>query len=534
MLAVFFMGFIIFFDDYANTLILGSTMRGVADSFFVSREKLAFLVDATTAPVASIAPISSWIGFEVGLINEQITNLEQMGYGDQLAAAGVTSGYNIFLESIASRYYPIFMLLFQFWLIFTTRDLGPMLRAERRAMDKKQVSGPDANESEVELDTSLEPEEDVPRLWWNSAVPIVLTLIIVFTSLLVTGYKTTVDLGDPVNAANLFGNGDSYSSLLYGSFIGSVFTWLFIRAQYYYKGEPYNAWKCWFACKRVPIFEDGTGPKPILTLKESLEVWIEGIKGLTTPVLVLIMAWAIGQAVQDVSCDLFFASALSSDSLDYRMLPTLTFLISALISFCTGTSWGTMSIMFPLAVPASWISSGGDKNIFVMTVAGILAGAVFGDHATAISDTTILSSLATKCDLRHHVITQLPYAVICGVFSVLLGTIPGAYIYPPWVGLLIGFPVMAVLPLLIGQRVDHPLRKLDPISSATEWMAVKWFKKEPHEVYIPDDVNTADYKDFWTAIGVAKKPEKHDASMEGVTSAIMSETKKVSDPAPEV
>mmetsp|Transcript_25446 Transcript_25446/g.71157 ORF Transcript_25446/g.71157 Transcript_25446/m.71157 type:complete len:511 (+) Transcript_25446:933-2465(+) len=504
-------------------------MRGVADSFMVSREKLAFIVDATTAPIASIAPISSWIGFEVGLINEQIKNLEEMGYGQQLAEAGVTSGYNVFLESIASRYYPIFMLAFQFFLLFTTRDMGPMLKAERRAMDKKQVSSPDANEAEVELDNSLEPAEDVPRLWWNSAVPIILTLVIVFASLLITGYKNTVAAGDPVTAANLFGYGDSYSSLLYGSFIGSIFCWLFIRVQYYYKGQPYNALKDWIACKRVPVYEDGTGPRPILTLKESLEVWIEGIKGLTTPVLVLIMAWAIGQAVQDVSCDLFFASALSSESLDFRLLPTLTFLISALISFCTGTSWGTMSIMFPLAVPASWISSNGDRDIFVMTVAGILAGAVFGDHATAISDTTILSSLACKCDLRHHVITQLPYALIVALFSILLGTLPGAYIYPSWAGLLIGFPVMYLLTLLLAERVDHPARKLDPMSGAIEWIAVKWFKKEPEEVFIPEDIDVqaTEYKDIWTAMGIRKKPEAlPPTESTNMTSTIMSETKK--------
>jgi len=139
-LAVYLLGFVIFFDDYANTLILGNTMRGISDAFFVSREKLAFLVDATTAPIASLAPISSWIGFEVGLINDQLETLKGLGYRDALAEAGLTSGYGIFLSSLASRYYPIFMLVFQLSLIVFQRDAGPMLQAERRAFDNKQVT----------------------------------------------------------------------------------------------------------------------------------------------------------------------------------------------------------------------------------------------------------------------------------------------------------------------------------------------------------------------------------------------------------
>lgn len=356
----------------------------------------------------------------------------------------------------------------------------------------------------MQLDASLEPAADVPKLWWNSVVPVLVTLVVVFVSLILTGYNSTVDAGDPVNAANLFGNGDAYGALLYGAFIGSLFTWIMIRVQYYHDGKPYNPWQDWLKLRRVPKDADGLGPVPLLTFKQSLEVWIEGIKGLTTPVLVLVMAWAIGQAVQDVSCDLYFASALSHPALDPRMLPTLTFLIAAVISFCTGTSWGTMAILFPLAVPAAWISSKGDEEIFVMTVAGVLAGAVFGDHATAISDTTILSSLATKCDIRHHVVTQLPYALLVAVFSVLLGTIPGAYAYPPWAGLLIGIVAMLVAPILLAERVDHPERRLDPIGRMVEWFRVSVLKQEPADVFIPEDEDPGEYRDIWTAIGGAK------------------------------
>ena len=287
-----------------------------------------------------------------------------------------------------------------------------MLQAERRAIDKQQVTSATAKESEVTLDSSMEPSQGTPKLWWNGMVPILATLVAVFAALMATGYNKTVDGGQEPTAENVFGNGDAYAALLWGGFIGSVAAWVFIRLQYQYKGELYNQWKHWLKCDFQMHTEgdDVEAPRPILNFKESLDVWIQGIKSLTCPILVLLMAWGIGAAVKDVSCDLFFASVFSSDSLDYRWLPTLTFLIASLMSFCTGSSWGTMSIMFPLVLPAAWISSGGDREIFVLVVSAILAGSVFGDHATAISDTTILSSMATKCDLRHHVVTQLPYA----------------------------------------------------------------------------------------------------------------------------
>jgi len=311
---------------------------------------------------------------------------------------------------------------------------------------------PTAKESEVTLDSSMEPSESTPKLWWNSVVPILSTLIAVFAALLVTGYNTTVDGGPEMTAENLFGNGDSYSALLWGGFIGSVVTWVFIRLQYQYKGEIYNQWKHWLACDfRMQIDGDeAEAPRPILNFKESL---------------------------------------------DYRSLPTLTFLISSLMSFCTGTSWGTMSIMFPLVLPAAWISSNGDQEIFVLVVSAILAGSVFGDHATAISDTTILSSMATKCDLRHHVVTQLPYALFVAVVAILLGYLPASFLLPAWLGLLLGIVVLFLAPLVLAEKVDHPQRRLDPTMRVVEWARVTLLKGKPTETAPNKSENEKDVGD---------------------------------------
>lgn len=155
-----------------------------------------------------------------------------------------------------------------------------------------------------------------------------------------------------------------------------------------------------------------------------------------------------------------------------------------------------------------------------MTIAGVLAGSVFGDHATAISDTTILSSLATKCDLRHHVITQLPYALLVGLFSVLLGTIPGAYLYPSWAAMLVGLAIMVILPFFVAERVDHPARRMDPFGRLMEYINVSWLHREPTEVFIPEEAEkeAQAYKDIWMTFGA--EPPKTPPKLEVVSTIL--------------
>ncbi|KAA8500069.1 Uncharacterized protein FVE85_7654 [Porphyridium purpureum] len=498
-LAIYFLGFVIFFDDYANTLILGGTMRPISDMYWVAREKFAALVDCTTAPIASIAPISSWIGFELGLIQSSLDQLAALGYEGLPSSA-----YDVFINTIPSRYYPMYMLLLQFILILSMREFGPMLEAERRTQYTHKLNPDGARLEEVEVDTKLEPAHDTPRRWWNGVVPILVTLIAVLLGLLLTGYYSAKDAGLDITAANIFGEGDSYGSILWGAFFGSIVIWLMARFQYKKDGEMFNQFKYWIRFKAVPRDENGNKiAVPIMDMYESLQVWIEGVKGMTVPVLVLIMAWSIGQAIQDCGADVFFSSALSSDSLDYRALPTLTFLISGVISFATGTSWGTMSIVFPIAAPTAWIASNGDENIYYLTVSAILAGAVFGDHATAISDTTILSAMASKCDLQAHVITQLPYALSMGVFSTIFGYLLAGYAYDAWVGLLVGFAVVIAFALCFGVRIDHPNSKQDLMSISSEFFRTKLLKREPREVTLvpPSDKEYVDIfrANFWRA-----------------------------------
>lgn len=495
-LIIFILGFIIFFDDYANTLILGNTMRVVSDALMISREKLSFLVDATTAPVASIAPISSWIGFEVGLIQQQLDNLEAKG----VDITTLPSAYLIFLQTIPSRFYPIFMLWFQFTSIICRREWGPMLVAERRAYDEGKLVSDTAKVRDESEDTSLLPSPDTPCRWWNGFVPILLVVTLVLTAILLTGRtKTIQDQEDaiaaglpppPLDAQHIFGNGDSYASLTYGSLFTMWVAWAMYRFQYVLDGHIILPFKYWIKCQKAP-------GHPLRTMEENLEAMIIGIKQIFGPVLVLILAWAVGASITDSGADIFFASALGG-GLDPRLLPTLTFIIASIISLCTGTSWGTMSILFPLVIPAAYEAAPDNQPLFILTISAILAGAVFGDHCTPISDTTILSAISSQCDVMHHAITQAPYAVLTAIISLLLGYLPVGYeAYPNWGGLLIGGLFMLFVVLFVGVRVDHPKRKLDPLTQLIEWIVKKLHKKKPGEedeevqkpvhVYNPDD-----------------------------------------------
>mmetsp|Transcript_2706 Transcript_2706/g.8213 ORF Transcript_2706/g.8213 Transcript_2706/m.8213 type:complete len:780 (-) Transcript_2706:130-2469(-) len=469
-LVIFVLGFVIFFDDYANTLILGNTMRLISDSMWISREKLAFLVDATTAPIASIAPVSSWIGFEVGLIEAQLERLRSDGED----LAGVEeNAYLIFLQTIPSRFYPILMLFFQFFLIVSKREFGSMLLAERRAIDQHKLYNDDAKIVDDKDEAEIAPLEGTPRRWWNGVVPIFFVIFLVLLAILLTGRVATLEEGAELSAQNIFGNGDPFSSLMYGGLTATFIAWIMYRLQYVAEDRIVFPFLYWLRCKKCP-------GRPLMNMEQNLNAFISGVKSVLTPIIVLILAWAIGDAITESGADLFFASALQ-DSIDPRALPTLTFIIASIISFCTGTSWGTMSILFPLIVPTSWYAAR-DPEIFVLTISAILSGAVFGDHCTPISDTTILSSIASRCDVMDHTLTQIPYALWVSLISIMLGYVPTSYgVWPNWAGLLIGALFSIIFITLIGVRVDHPKRRLDPIALVVRWIWHKVFRQNPEK-----------------------------------------------------
>lgn len=514
MLVAFALGMMIFFDDYANTLIVGQTVRPIIDSLGVSREKLAFLVDSTAAPVASVSPISSWIGFELSLIEDALAQLEDAG--EDLSCYD-SSAFIIFLNTIPSRFYPILVLALQFFLIVTGMEYGPMLSCERKARAAKADGDRDAEASTDTFHTSgdappnasllpslrerperhsldswsytisragrlsvedaakrrilansdtagaaeLEPNPGTPRRWYNAVFPIGVTITVVIISLICTGVTGIRKGEDSFNLQNIFANSDSFTSLLYGSIAGTLTIWLMCWVE---RITPEGTLTTIFHTSgRAP------GCRPLIPLEESLEVFIFGIKNLVNALLILILAWTVGDAFTQCGTGVYISSALE-DSVDAGAYPALTFVISAVLALVTGSSWGTMSIMFPLILPAAHYADPCNKAVFYGTISSILAGAVLGDHCSPISDTTVLASVATKCDLMSHVKTQLPYAALCGAMSILLGDLPTGYkVYNNAVGILVGVVTLYIIVFCVAVKTD---------SSATDkvTLSFKWLK----------------------------------------------------------
>jgi Na+/H+ antiporter NhaC len=421
------MGLLIFFDDYANTLLVGNTMRPVTDRLRISREKLAYIVDSTAAPVAAIGIVSTWIGYEVGLIGNAL-----QAVGSEVAA------YTVFLQSIPFNFYPILALVFGLMVATSLRDFGPMLRAEQRARGGKVLDDKAVPLSDFDSD-ALRPVEEQPHRWFNAVIPVVVVLTVTFLGLWFTGRQSLIDGADPAGSASIFelgfqglgtvfGAGNSFNALLWASFSGCLTALVLALSQ------------------------------RILSLGEALGAWTQGIRSMIVAIIILVLAWAIAAVCTDLNTSGFMVEALS-DVLDPRLLPTLVFALAALTAFATGTSWGTMGILLPLAVPtavgmaqAAGFDPDATHRILVGAISSVLAGAIFGDHCSPISDTTVMSSMASGCDHVDHVRTQLPYALLVATVAVVTGYIPAAFGLPTPLCLLLGAGILGGCLTWLGRR----------------------------------------------------------------------------------
>ncbi|HVT42832.1 MAG TPA: Na+/H+ antiporter NhaC family protein [Thermoanaerobaculia bacterium] len=418
------MGIFIFFDDYANSLIVGSTMRPITDRLRISREKLAYIVDSTAAPVASIFPISTWIGFEIGLIAAAFTQLDLP-----------FNAYTTLIASIPYRFYPIFALVLGFAIAFTCRDFGPMLRAERRASETgKVIADGDTPLADYNA-TSMAPPDGIPKRARNALIPIFTVIAMTIIGLFVSG-SAAVNRADYPSAykwlQDVFSNASSLDALLWASLTAVVVALLLPLAQ------------------------------RLLTIRQAMDAMVEGFKAMLLALIVLVLAWSIGSICAQLhTAD--FVVGLTQGVLSPHWLPVLVFIASAAISFATGTSWGTMGILMPLVIPiAHGLSLGAGHpvgseayHVFMLgTISSVLAGSVWGDHCSPISDTTILSSMGSGSDHIAHVRTQLPYAFAIGILGMLIGDIATAFGLNVWLALALGSAMIVGAVLLLGKRSD--------------------------------------------------------------------------------
>uniref|UniRef100_A0A7S1BIJ2 Na+/H+ antiporter NhaC-like C-terminal domain-containing protein n=1 Tax=Corethron hystrix TaxID=216773 RepID=A0A7S1BIJ2_9STRA len=459
--AAFFGGLIIFFDDYANCLIVGGTMTPILDALSVSREKLAFIIDATAAPIASLVPLSSWIGYEIGLIQDEIDKISETT--DELYISD--SGLVVFTRSISYRYYSIFMIMFIPILIFFKRDFGPMLVAERKvvAYDRKDV-GDGIFVGMKNLKGGNPPSDNTPGHIINFIFPLFFLIFFVVYIL--------ADSGDDGSGSQSFFDkiqgSDSYVALLYGTMATALLSFLFYTIQFKKGGEhalpKLKSLTKFCGLHPTPETEDSV-PVPLMTVKEGIDSFITGQVKIFPAIIVLILAWAVGAIMGDVGTDRLFQNWILNSGMHAGSLPTLAFLISMLIALATGTSWGTMAIMFPLITGPTYIAAN-DERIFYATISSILAGAVLGDHVSPISDTTVLSSLACECNLLAHVTTQIPYAMVIALWSILFGTLPIGFApkYPNWLAIILGLIVIVLTVIYLGVPVESESGNFDVIT----------------------------------------------------------------------
>jgi Na+/H+ antiporter NhaC len=408
-LVTWFLGIAIFFDDYANTLIVGNTMRPVTDKFKISREKLAYIVDSTAAPVASIAFVTTWIGAELGYIADGLSTL---GLHEEFTP------YAVFMSSLKYSYYPILTLFFMFLLIYFQKDFGPMLKAETRARTTGQVSSANTESEDEPNMEDLTPVPNAPLKWQYAVFPILTVILVTLFGLFDTGFDAIYSSMDPntvryswgdiwanmtgldgsnkgffIKLGNLIGSSDSYVALLWASFAGVVVALVMT-----------------------------IGGK-VIKLFDSMHYLVMGFKTMIPAVLILTLAWGLAITTQELHTADFLSNILTGN-LNPLLMPGVIFILAAFISFSTGSSWSTMAILFPIAIPTTYtlaISAGIDSDhtmeLLYNVIATVLAASVLGDHCSPISDTTILSSLASDCNHIDHVKTQMPYALTVGAIS---------------------------------------------------------------------------------------------------------------------
>jgi Na+/H+ antiporter NhaC len=421
-LAAFFMGMAIFFDDYANTIVVGTTLRPIADRFRVSREKLAYIVDSTAAPIAGVALISTWIGYEVSLFQDLMNELH----------TGV-SGYELFFSALPLRFYCLLTLAFVFLSSYLQRDFGTMLKAEQRAYSTGQVIRKGATPMTGRAQDEIQPQEGIEAVWWAAMVPVLVVIGVVIGGMAIdTAHNEEVlfarqefGLLSSSYWTATFSNADTAKVLFIASVLGSIMAILIA----------------------ITRKHETTQQRPI-TLVRAITTWAKGIVGVWYAIAILILAWAIKEVCTDVGTSTYLTAALSP-LISPLLLPLLIFLLASLVAFSIGTSWTTMAILIPTVVPLAHALGG--LPLTILAAAAVLDGAIFGDHCSPISDTTVMSSIASSCDHIDHVKTQLPYALTTMTLAGLLGYLGTAGFYPGWVGLLLGLIAIPIILLTIGK-----------------------------------------------------------------------------------
>lgn len=396
-------GLLLFVDDYANALVVGPAFRPLADRMGVSREKLAYLVDSTAAPVAGLALISTWVGYEAGLLQ---------GIGEDLSLS--QGGYATLLSALPYRFYCVSSLALVFLSSAFERDFGPMLRAERRAAARlvRQEALPQSSPGST-------------AEWPFAAVPLGLILLLLPLGLILDGGG----LRFLTSAQAWLAPGELRSALTGGENNTVVLLLVSLVSLGVAVGLPW--------ARRAAGF------------RGMAAAFARGVGVALPPLTVLVAAWALARGCQELNTGSYLVGLLS-DSVRAEWIPLMSFGMAGLVAWLTGTSWGTMALLLPSVAPLA--HRVGNPEILLITIASVLDGAIFGDHCSPLSDTTVMSAVASRCPLRSHVFTQAPYALVAMVAAAVCGYLPVSFGATPLVGYFAATLTLAVMLQLFGRR----------------------------------------------------------------------------------
>ncbi|MBI4243834.1 MAG: hypothetical protein HY606_07065 [Planctomycetes bacterium] len=388
-----FAGLIVFFDDYANSLIVGNSLKRFTDKAGISRLKLAYIVDSTAAPIATLAIISTWVGYKIGILN------------DSLQAVGSNiSGFELFLMTIPYSFYSIYALIFILVIAILNRDFGPMYKYE---IDQLKIKNSETNNVEINKKCVL------------IFLPIIITLLSTLVGLYIDGH---INNNNETQLWKIISAADTFKIFAYAGGAGLLLT-VFMN------------WALKYDNMRV-----------------TAAFAVRGIIVLLPAVSILIAAWGI-QKVCELVGTTEFIKTYATESVPVIFLPTIMFILSAVTSFTIGTSWGTMAICTPLAISTAWGLTP-DESLRIATVGAVLSGSIFGDHCSPISDTTILSSMACDVAVMDHTKTQILYGIVCAVCAILFGHLLTSFGISPYICYLIGIPFLIATVRVIGKKVE--------------------------------------------------------------------------------
>ena len=413
------LGCLIFFDDYANTLIVGPIMKPITDRVKVSREKLSFIVDSTAAPVTGIALISSWIAVEIISIEK----------GLQIVGSN-TNGFSLLLNSIPFCFYCIFAISFIFVNSFIGKDFGPMLKAEKRARNGQVVN--DKTNEEIEKE-NVNIKEKIDQRILVSVGSIVILTIVAITSFYFNGKSVAINAGllssdAPLNLSNFIlaiSYADTVNLITIAALLGSVYAII-------------------LGCINN-----------LFSFKESMKSWLLGVKNMASTVIMLLVAWFLASTVGKLGTT-YFVTEIISTNVSAVHVPILIFISCCVIS-CASGSFGCMFVVMPLAIPLAYkiISMGtqvNDEMYLLICVGSVVAGSIFGDHCSPVTDCTILAASSSGCSTMDHCNSQLLYTIVNGIISIVCGIALTCLGVNVTISIIIGIIIQALLLLIIGKK----------------------------------------------------------------------------------